>query len=341
MKSAGALLNILVLTFAMAAHGQTRIEIQPLDFQDEQISETLMQHIYSLEARGNRILIRSENNYITEIDANGRFLGKIGPVDFGSSHFQRIGGMAVSGDRILLLNLRKTLFIYEGDALLENFSPDAYHASHTFPHLNSNSPGFNGEQIVIAKPKVTGMAASVYSTGGRLIRHIPDPVSFSEQLENANPAIGASFWLSDGSNWYCLFKFKPIFRVYDASFNLLGEYELSSESITEAEERLYDPHNASLNGNRLPKPHFSDFKMFGSKLYAMSGSTLLEIDPKKGRVTQSWQFFGRGEDFADTDPWRPLTLPVFAFLEDGTLVLGHPNLLWNHDLWRANIFALN
>ncbi len=329
----------LLLTWAIHAGAQHKVFIQPMDFQDDAEPRSFTSEIMQIEARGERLLIRSLSGRLIEIDRHGRYTSTIGPAEVGDEGYQQLSGFAVWGDRIAALNTDKSVFLFDKDEFHSQFNAKRFAAYYAFPMLNANRFGFDGARVILPAPRQTGWAAQVYDGDGRLLEGFGEPPSFEDALIRANPAVGASFWTWDGALWHCLFKFKPILRQYDADLNLVAELELASDEIAECEAGLSRLTPQQRARKHAIPPHFTDFKIFRGRLYAMCRGALLQIDADTGKTLQSWRFFGNGPDFEHMPPGQRLTLPLFAFLPDGKLILAHPALMWNHDLWRADIFS--
>ena len=319
------------------AAGQVEVKthIRPLSFQDDEIWETLVQEIAQLETDGESLYIRSENGHIIKIDREGNFLGKIGPVglDIGPRP-HRLTGFAVWGNRSVLLAAKKDVYLFEGDRFHRHFITDAYESRFTYPHLNANGFGFDGRHIVLpARPESDRLAVAHDETGKvharfGTVRPFPEDVSLGVE------GIQATFWAWDGQHWYGLMKFRPVVLKFDRRFRLVKRLMLGGEEIDRLEEQLYFGHR---DARFQQQPHFTDFKVFQGRIFVMCLNALYEIDGNLGQVLRVYRFTGKGQAFADVPPGQWLTLPFFAVLNDGTLVLAHPALMWHHDLWIAEV----
>jgi len=329
------LLVSLALTAALAA-AQTRVAVRPLDFQNVDIADTLVQNVFQLDSRGDRILIRSENPYLIEIDREGTYLGKIGPVGYGSQTFQRISAFAVYGNQVATLNPKQRVFIYRDGSLFADFLVDKSSVERMFLS-NAQSFGFDGRRVVLSARRDDAEMANAYSVEDGTILPLGTAAWFPDSLLLANPHLGGALWDWDGEHWYGLFKYKTVIRKFDHDFRLTGEFSVSGEEAAACAEKLYDSQSPS---NRLRQlPFFSDMKVHRGHIYAICRNALYQIDAQTGETRQTFYFHGQGPDFENVPPEMPLAFNSFAFLEDGTLVLSHPALLWNHDLWLADLKA--
>jgi len=176
--------------------------------------------------------------------------------------------------------------------------------------------------------------AAVYGYDGKVRRYVGDIVPIDRKRLRKNPALNDTLWRRSGDRWYCLFKFRPYLLVFDGDFNQVAEFRLTGPEIEHREEefRKYEPKGKF----SLPPNHFTDMKFFDGKLFVMAELALYQIDPATGDTLNRTYFIGRGEGFGEIEG-HPLALMHFAFLDDGTLVLGHPAVPWNHDLWKVRL----
>ena len=86
----------------------------------------------------------------------------------------------------------------------------------------------------------------------------------------------------------------------------------------------------------MPFPIFSDAKIFEGDLFLMTKGHLHRVDLDTHKLKSITTFYGTGPDFAEVAAPN-VTVYFFAFLEDGLLVVAHPAMLWNHDLWTASL----
>jgi hypothetical protein len=68
----------------------------------------------------------------------------------------------------------------------------------------------------------------------------------------------------------------------------------------------------------------------------MVAGKLNRVDLKKREITRVYAFYGEGEGFKDVTADH-VTLYHCAFLNDGTLFLVHPAMMWGGDVWRARL----
>lgn len=324
----------LVLASILCAQHKTTI--MPLDFQKDDDPGTFVQGILQLETDGKHLMIRSENSYILTIDRQGNLLGRTEYIPFGSPAYQQISGFAVSGSQLALINNKNAVFLLENGAFQSYFSAAFYHGA--MPTDTTNAFAFSGNRLVLPALPKTGKLAMVLHRNGDRIQDVGEPQAFPPDLIWPQQSLNATFWVKEGSYWYALFKYQPRILKFNERFRLVAEFPLSGDEINEGEARLHDPSAQDLEYfSYSPPPHFSDFKAFRGKLYAMCSGVLLEIDANTGQALQRYYFFGKTQDFGHLPEAQRITLPIFTILDDGSLVLAHPGLLWNHDLWIADV----
>ncbi len=322
----------MALSFATA---QTPVRIEPFDFQDDANVDTLTSSILQIESAGDQLHIRTENDYILTIDHQGRMTGKTESPGFGGRAYQHPTAFAISGDQMVVLNPTESFFLYDSHAFQHYFRGEHYQNEFITPDMNAAGFGFNGKQIVVPADPKSKKAAVVYDLKGNVLKTFGEPAVFPESLREQNPAIGSSFWTWRDGVWYMLFKFKPLVRKYNERFELIGEFEVSDSSVSAWQEGL------EAGGPHRFIPCFADVKVHRGDLYFMCLDTLVRADGDTGKTLQTWKFFGRGPDFEQVPPEMGLTFMSFAFLNDDTVVLGHPAMPWNHDLWKATLGPSN
>ncbi len=207
-----------------------------------------------------------------------------------------------------------------------------FNARYIFSFYEANGFGFGDDRIVIPTVRKTEYLAVVHAPDGRVLATPGQPKKVPEDLKWPDEGFNATLWTKDGPFWYALFKFSPTIMKFDQAF-----HPLAGDAINDCEKRLYQPSNEDMEKFRRLPPHFSDFKAFRGNLYVMCLGVLYRIDASSGKTTGEYHFFGRGASFAEVPKGMRLTLPHFVILDDGTLILSHPALLWDHDLWIADL----
>ena len=327
---------LAVLFFMCGASPEVSgIVVQPLDFQEETLSETFIQHIEQLESDGRHIYIRSENPYIIKIDNEGRYLGKVADIGFGPYLGKHIAAFALGPEFVAVTDRKNSVFFFRENALETYFSSSDYKSLYSFPFHNANSFGFYDNQLILpALPESEAMAV-LHRLDGSVQRRLGKRQSQGLPDHLELHAFNAAFWIKGGDFWYCVFKFRPWVHQYDLDFNIKKKFEIQGEEVNLCEAHLFDESERGENPEIVP--HFSDVKYFRGRLFVMCRGVLYDVDPDSGGTVQRYHFFGQGSDFEEVPPGERLTFFNFAFLETGDLVLSHPALLWNHDLWRADL----
>jgi len=327
--------NWIVIALALSAQlasSQTRTLVEPLDFQDETNNLTLMSTIEQIAWDGEAIVIRGDVSHLLRIDRTGRLLGTIA-IEEGSDVYRTPIGFATHEGTTAMINASGHLFVLDREGALTVhrsswFSPEA-----SFPYFNTMVFAFDGTRLVLPALPETGKANVVVTPAtGEVVLMDERP---EMRVPNPRWGMAADLWSFDGERYYSLGKFRPVLRVYDARLELIAEHALMSPEIAEAERRLYEPTEEESRRLRVTPPHFTDLEARDGKVFALGAGTLLEIEGSSGQVRHRYQFHGKGEDFAGVDPARPLYFQSFALLDDNTVILAHPGLMWNHDLWSA------
>jgi hypothetical protein len=327
---------LLITALTLHAQDAVRLELQPLDFQSAADGDFHLTGISQIESEGNRIYLRSSREpEIIVISPEGRLIQKIGGKGDHPAEFGHTGVLAMAVKDSLLWGIdigRGHVRRFENGKYQESFRLASY--KYSYAAVSSNLFAFSGDQIVIPNHPFTKGLATVYNAKGEIIREVGEPLPFFEELEQRIPGINDTLWDFDGKHWYSIHQFAPVVTVYTKDFQLKHQHQIESPVLTEAFVGMQEFH-ATENYNR-PSPIINDAKMHNDKMYLMSQGCLHQIDPETGRVERLITFYGSGKDFAETTGSN-VTLFFFAFLDNGRIVLGHPAMLWNHDLWLADL----
>lgn len=203
--------------------------------------------------------------------------------------------------------------------------------------MNVYSIGFSGNRIVLPALPKTRQLAIVHDSDGLVLQKIASPLSFHEHLDWPTEELQTTLWVKEGPFWYAVFKYRLVILKYDDQFQLLRQFDVVGDEVNECEARLYSPRKEDRQKFQQLPPHFTDVRVIGKHIYLMCRGALYQIDSHSGETMNKYFFFGTGEDFAQIPPGMRLTLPSFVILNDGTLILAHPAMLWNHDLWIADL----
>ena len=338
MSIVGGVCLILFLAF-LGFQDFQRLGIVPFDFGDQNNANTYIKHLSQIEASGGLLYIREPTNpIIVVIDSKGdyvRTIGKAGegPEELGASS-QSFG---VDGPSLWTMNGNmKFAHYYENGEHAHRIRIENY--NRFINATDASLPIAFSRDSVIIPPlyRVDRSMAYVYGYDGEIKYKVPAPFNSEKELRK-NPAVNETFWFREGDIWYCLFKHKPLLYVYDKTFRLQNQFELEGPEIADHAEALKDFERKKRWD--IPPPYFTDAKVFKGKVYALCKGALYQIDPKQGLVLQHTTFFLKIPEIDEYDLSEDVNVQLFYFalLENGTLVLGHPALMWGHDLWKVKL----
>lgn len=320
-----------LMSFALESF---RLEIQPFDFQTDG-GESYFSGIGQIESNGKHLFLRgAQEPIIIELDAHARVVRKIGGSGDHPAEFGQVGVMAlaVKGEELWGIDLElKRVRQFFGDEYRKSFRLDSFNISYGAGLANIFA--FSDEYVVIPARAETKHLAAVYLHDGTLIQHIGEPIAFPELSERII-GINNTHWLALKDGWLSVHKFFPLVTVYDTGFTLIDQFPVESAIITDMVDRTmsFDPGEQYT----LPAPVFSDAKLFRGDLFLMCQGFLHQLDLKTHALESITRFFGEGDDFKEVQAPQ-LVFYFFAFLDSGQFVLGHPAMLWNHDLWTADL----
>ena len=115
-----------------------RVTVSPIDFQMEDVSETLVQQLRQLETDGTHVYVRTENHYLLKLDPGGNLVHIVKMPETGPDHFFRLGGFSVSGNRIAAINQGSQVFWFEEDTFLKQYASADFESIYAFPFFNTN-----------------------------------------------------------------------------------------------------------------------------------------------------------------------------------------------------------
>ena len=308
-----------------------RALLQPLDIAPE--SDVYFRSIGQLGSVGNRIYLRGlENPEIVVIDRKGAVLERIGGKGQHPGEFDPgVLAMAVSEGGIWAIDSgMRWVRLLIGGRYETGFSLTGYNESLAYP--TANDFAFSEWEVVLPAAAPQGYAGVVYDYKGEILRYLEREIPFDSSLPKTIRGLSDTFWLFDDDRWYCLHKYLPWVVVYDRNFEVVSRYRLRSPVLDEGFGQVL--HFAPDEKMGVPKALITDAEFHRNGLFVMSGGELHQFDPKNGRLVSVTAFYGEGPDFKSvTTP--NLTLFFFTILESGEIVLAHPGMLWNHDLWVA------
>lgn len=306
--------------------------LQPIDLH-QQGTRFFMKSIDQLESSGGQVFLRSISTLeVIEIDAAGKVLNLLGRSGSGPGEWGSQGVIAITlykhelwgyGLHSHLLNG------YENNRLFKSIDISAVRPSRH--HATSNVFGISEHHIVLPSSLGQRYLAEVYDKNGNHLGHAGELGEDNSAALQQNPFANDTMWLAFEHKWFAVFKFLPLIAIYDRQFELEGYLNLNHPWIHEAYATIIE----SSESHSQP-PLFSDVKIYKRRLYAMCRGRLVGFNLKTGGVETMVEFIGKGADFGVVAN-KPLSLQYFCFLADGTLLLAHPMLLWNHDLWKVNL----
>jgi len=315
-----------------------QVSLKPFDLVERADGAAYISGVDQLESDGKRIYIRdAQTPYILVVNADGKLLQMIGGRGGGPGEFRRGPlAMAVDGPALWALSDygKRANYFENGEHILD-FPIRTYNVDVVGPA--SKSFAFTNQFVLIPAHPSTKRLAALYGYDGELKRHVGDILPINRKELRKNPALNDTLWLRDDQGfWYALFKYRPLMFKFDQAWNQVAAFALAGPEI----ERRNDEFEVFKPKRKYQRPlyHFTDFKYFRGKLYALSVRALYQFDRKSGRTLGRTYFFGDGAPFAELNlEGEPLALMHIAFLEDGTAVLGHSAMPWGHDLWKANL----
>jgi len=331
-------LSYLILLICLADRdaplfkGDYDIPVQPLDFSNEENPATHFGGISQIESDGSRLFISNNQvPHILVVDSEGNYLGKIGEggqgprgLGMGPFSFSVRDGFVWASDW-----QRKALHLYQGESHLTRFEvPRTLQLT-----LATNPFAFSLEtsEILFQAHPGTGFMGAVYDFDGNHLRDVGILPEFDYETKLAHPWIHQTMWVRGGNHWFALFKSLPTLVVFDAGFNVINRFHLTGPEIDYSlelfEEHLRShPNKPGKRGFKTPPPLFTDFKYHHGKVYTMSRGTLYQIDPGDGKILSRSRF---------SIPEGRTTFFYLTFLDDRTIVLGHPAMPTDHDLWKG------
>jgi len=311
-----------------------RVPLTPFDFEDEKNDSTFIKRLSQIESSAGLIYVRdSTSPIIIVIDSQGKFVRTIGKAGPGPTE-QGTNSISIGVDGASLWSI-------SGDMKFGHYFENGEHQHsirlvdyNSFVRLtNAAEPiAFTHDFLILPCMYNTNLfMAYVYDYHAEIRYKIPAVFNKPETVMK-NPSINDSFWIRGESAWYCLFKHRPLLQVYDDTFKVQKQFHLEGPEIADLTRELQDFKRVKQFD--VPRPYFTDAKIFKGHLYTMCEGALYQIDLTSGVIKKHIVFYSTEPELAGAER---LYLFFFAFLEDGTLVLGHPALPWGHNLWKAKL----
>jgi len=312
--------------------GDHDITVSPLDFSNESNPKTFFHGLNQIESDGERIYVSDNTTpHVLVIDKDGTFLAALGEPGEGPKGLGRgVFSIAVDAGHIWASDWqRKTLHFYDLEGHLARFDvPRTRQMT-----LTANPFAFSlekGELVFQANPRTRKMG-SVFDFDGNHLRDLGDLPPINRELFLAHPFVHQTMWVRGETRWYAIFKSFPTIVVFDHDFEEVNRFHLEGPEINYFQDR-FEKHlknhdnRPGRKGFRTSPPFFTDFKWFQGKLYTLSHGTLYQIDPEKGKILSRTRF---------RTPEGPTNFVFVTFLADQTVILGHPVMIRDHDMWKA------
>lgn len=324
-------LSILLILWSGTADIESRLELQPLDFQGDLVDHYIPT-ISQIESNGTHLFIRSSRHTsILVLDREGRMVETLGgrgehPMEFG---FSGVLAIAVNGKDLWGLDMGRARARHFHEGTYQNsFRLKSFNTLFTMP--TSNVFAFSETQVVIpANARDQGLA-NVYSYNGDLLGTAGELLPFPEELTRNVIAMNDAFWLRNGGQWFSIHKFYPIVTTYDDNFQTINQYEIHTPYTS---QRLDGIRNFQKTERvNVPNVVFTDAKFHKGDLYLMCMGRLHRIQTATGKVKSITAFYGTGPDFGEV-AGKSIYINFFCFLDNGRLIIAHPQMMWNHDLW--------
>ena len=327
---------IFVLIFSSAAllgQNRFRAQLSPLDFQSEKHG-IYFSGINQLESDGKHFYIAGfKETEILVINEKGRVLQKIGgqgghPAEFGE---QGVLAISVRGNQLWVIDMEvQRIRKFVDGTYSDSFRAGPFNVTNSGPAVNLFA--VSDQFIITPNGGPTGTLADVRLHDGTLVEEIGHAVPF--QLSERILGMNDTHWLAHGKQWVSIHKFFPLITVYDEGFQIVDQIEIKSPVIDPLVDSIFqyeagDQYVVSF-------PVFSDAKIFRGDLFLMTKGYLHQVDLKSHQLKSITGFYGEGEDFKGVQN-PEVTLYSFAFLDNGFFVTAHPAMLWNHDLWTAQL----
>jgi hypothetical protein len=313
-----------------------RLQVNALDVKPGK-DEVFLSSLGQLSTDGQRLYISgNDKTEIVVVDRDGnieRMIGGMGghPAEF---EYQGILGFSLSGNTIWGIDMElKRVRRFEDGEYQSSFPLQSFNITRMTP--GENMFAFSRDFVVIPTNEIPEHLAAVYQTDGTFVANIGEPMDFSRMVHERILGMNDTHWLAYGENWISIHKFFPLVNIYDSSFALIDQIQVESPLISHLVDVITE---AAPEGERygIPTPVFSDAQIVNDDLFLMCPGYLHQVNMKKRKVTSITSFFGKGPDFKGVE-MPNLAFYLFAILDDGTLILGHPAMLWNHDLWRTKL----
>lgn len=311
-----------------------RLSLHPLDFAVDTNDATLITGINQLQTDGEFIYVNPLNEpWILKLNMDGTFVCALGGPGRGPQELGSYGptAIAVHGNEIMVLDsAKKTMHRFRDCAHAGTFPLPRYQIHR--PSRSASPFVFDDRGILIQTSPRNRALAAHYSQDGELWHYVGEIFPIDVTVLRELPDLNDTLWAADDSFYYCVFKYRPIMRVFDRNFELVNTFRLDGPEIRKLEQNRQEP---------LPKylsqrpPLFTDFQEHGPHLYGIIDGALYQFEKTTGKTTAIGRFYGEGPHFENLDINRdmPLKLIHFCITPSGLVILSEGVFLWDHDLW--------
>ncbi len=326
----------VLFPFYASAQDRYRQELRALDFRKSG-QPYFFNGIHQIATDGRRLFLRSYGDTnILITNSRAEFIATLGGKGNHPSEFGDLGvmAMAVQGNRLMAIDsnaIRARTFV--DDAYQSSFRLKSYYRLGRLP-TSSNLFAFSESEAVIPASPFEGHLAALYDERGQFVRYVGEMIPVDDRLNALFAGMNETLWLRHENRWLSIHKFIPLVTIYDGSFHVVTQYQVSSSLVQEMFDKVigFQPGG---HGN-IPTPILTDAQIFRGDLYVLGGGWLHQLELETGKVKSITNFYGTGEEFSQvTAPY--LTLYTFALLDSGQLILGHHAQMWDHDLWTADL----
>ena len=329
------MLAVLMLLLVAEAPALQRFKLNPIEYVDQNLSETLVEGFTCVESDGQHLFLGVKNSpYVLELDGKGAFIRAIGGVGKGPGKLGTAGVAALSvsaGGLWVVPSDRSSIRYYErGEALFKI-------PLRSYPMISDNTNVFavSQDQVVMAAHPRSKHLALAYNYDGKVEQPVGDILPINREDLDYNPALNDTSWLFHGDKWYCLFKYRPFLWVFDKQLKLEQQFELEGPEISVMEKNFYEraPKIFQIGSQFYPRRFFFDFKAFGDHLFFICRAVLYQVNRHDGRVVSRLAFYGEGKGFEKVGSDSNLFMRNFTFLDTGQLILSSRTDLWGNELW--------
>lgn len=307
-----------------------RIEVRPIDFQDEENPDSFVTGITHLDTDGVSLFIAPHMEpSLLQVSGEVRFIRRFGRKGRGPGELGSFGltSISVREGRFWLVDGQLRAHYFEGGEFQLSWKLESYYIR---PSISgAHTMAFDRDHVVIPVHPSTGHLAAVYNYGGERVRYLGRILPIDHELLMKNRGLNDTHWAHDGQFWYCLFRFWPRLLVFDAQFRQIREFEVSGPEVAIRQGMFFGDIEPNYKG--FIPPFFKDFKVLGEHLYFLCHDALYQLDKSTLQTLKRYKFFGTTADFRRARNYD-LHPEFFAVLRSGKVLLGWGIALYDHDL---------